>query len=149
MSLQDKPQVYHFLSWHEPLQGRCSCQVGPLVDKLLALNSGKMPPTAKTEVVARIFADATGIRLADKDIEPHLIFPNNSYASREWLRAEYTKFLGFCRATGWVKKTGRPQGVLPGRPGPDDPIWPTQEEATREDALLQSESEQAMELADG
>lgn len=154
MAVKEKPQTYHFLSWHDLLAHRCSCQVVPLVEKLRSINSGVLPPVAKSEVILRIFADACGIRLADPDVEPFLIFPHRLYASREWVRNEYLKFVGFCRATGWAKRTGRPKGTLPGRPGPDEPIWPTveseqqnQEETANADELLQPAPDQAVELA--
>jgi hypothetical protein len=109
--IQSKPPIYTFLSWHEFRNTQFSCQVELTLDRLRATGGGTLPAALETEGQLRAFADLCGIKLADPDVEPAVLFPHRFLASRDWVRGEYTKFLGFCQATGWLEpKRG------PGRP---------------------------------
>lgn len=120
MTIRTKPSAYHFMSWHEFGNTQFSCHVPKVLDALRAPAGGQLPDALGDEAQVRAFADLCGIPLAAPDVEAALIMPHRFYASREWVRGEYKKFLGFCRASGWLD--GGPEAMdaqprrRPGRP---------------------------------
>jgi hypothetical protein len=92
--------AYLWTTWH--LIPRARTLVAPRVIAELERVCGGVPAALETEAALVAFCNEAGIRLADADIEPHIILPNQTHPSRDWVRDLYLGFREWAIQEGWI-----------------------------------------------
>lgn len=91
---------------------------GSALRAISKINGLTLPKTLDSERLLVTFAGQIGVPLCDADVEDCLVWPNQRYASRAWLKQVYAEvFLPHCVKEGLISPMAEPELVAgPYRP---------------------------------